>query len=873
MKAKVTVQTPLNNILQKYAILWQGGVLAFANECNKIAVTICNEKEGIVHRNNIRNWLIGKSGKIRDLRQLIIVAHLLGILGDDFAQLLEISKHPSAQKIFEDINFPIEYRQLVSKWLTPATKLNALLNKIPLPDYGQLIGRETEVTALAHKLNQSPAVSIVVLYGMSGIGKSTLAQTVARTALRQGGFQNVIWVEWEKGQSNETPKRAVFAQMVLTKLADKLLGLTSKTSVAKLESKLGEFLEQYPHLIIIDNLELDDFTHSALSMLHTLAHGSKFLITSQKISTKSEWLFSHRVLELSAGESADFLKHVFAITESTPPSDTFIDTIYQYVGGHPKALERVAHLTKFQSEYTIIENFSQGRFGIIDELFQTSHTYLWGELTENSQRLLVTMCFTLLGGISGNSLEGLSALRPNKNFHDALRQLVYFGLINRISLNTGSNKSQANLKRKLPHDQYKIHQITRRFLESLISHQPNIKEVVGNQLIKIIDTQCDEWLGKKTITATELSKQHAQLSQLLQIGLNYPNTKHKAAETLLRLCVFAENTIYWIEWNALLQQVAAMPWENQLMKYRLYSRLGWFQRINSQYTLAVESHRMALNIAKGLTTESTKAQAREHLNLCVIHRSQRQYALAHNHGMQALEFFDGIEAESKYLAPTYNSLGLNAHWYTRFVQSYRFFERAIEHFEAAEGYSGLIRTHNNWGDMLTSQGLFQEAQEQLNTAIDYVERYGEGFDKLIVSISLCRLSLDTASTDHAAQIYEQFLSEYQTHSTPSYYRMMIALYCGRIRLKQLRFVEAVEQLLEARELALEIGDEVAQAETYALIAQAQSGTGNWLQAGLTANTTIKLFERLQSDAWANYLYPKYELSLHNIKQKGQPNLG
>ena len=79
---------------------------------------------------------------------------------------------------------------------------------LPLPDYFELWGMDEHTKLLSDLLTDSDGPYFISIEGIGGIGKTTLAQAVARKLAKMGAIVDIVWItaRYQKfGQGGESP--------------------------------------------------------------------------------------------------------------------------------------------------------------------------------------------------------------------------------------------------------------------------------------------------------------------------------------------------------------------------------------------------------------------------------------------------------------------------------------------------------------------------------------------------------------------------------------------------------------------------------------------------------------------------------------------
>ncbi len=233
----------------------------------------------------------------------------------------------------------------------PTMRTNKSVVGLPWRGHGNFVGRRREQRALPTAL-AGRAVSGVVLHGIGGVGKTTLAGEllqhlqfpVIAVCTGEVSVDDVLAAvtgalrrHLAKQGGNEQLLRIVgYADQVSEAWEDRFLALRE------------EVFSQFPVLLVLDNFEdnltnrqLDDETLADLLARWAMDPGeSRLLVTSRYEFTLSGDAHQHLRFSLVGPMSmAETFKLIWALPALDQLDDDDLEKVWRLVGGHPRSLE------------------------------------------------------------------------------------------------------------------------------------------------------------------------------------------------------------------------------------------------------------------------------------------------------------------------------------------------------------------------------------------------------------------------------------------------------------------------------------------------------------------------------------------------------
>lgn len=333
---------------------------------------------------------------------------------------------------------------------------------LPPSSYRQLFGAEKAQTELVEQLLKPKSRWVITIVGMGGIGKTALADAVARETIKSFYFETAIWLRVEPQTMSG---RSLSPELTFDNLMAELLKrLRPESKAVTPQQRLGEvrqILKGSPYLIIVDNLETETDTAYLLSHLGDLADPGKFLITSRTRAPNEAVAYHFAVDELSLEDAVKLLKHhadnagITAMDEATTAD---LEAIYAVTGGNPLALKLVVNLLDVLSLPQVLNGLVQNQSGPVEELYRRIYQQTWQTLSEEARQLL--KCLPLVGSTGADSsyLQVVSGLSESQLW-PAIQQL--------------RSRSLLEVWGTLHDKRYGIHRLTETFLKIDVIRWPS----------------------------------------------------------------------------------------------------------------------------------------------------------------------------------------------------------------------------------------------------------------------------------------------------------------------------------------------------------------------------------------------------------------
>ncbi|MFW9258914.1 NB-ARC domain-containing protein [Nostoc sp. CALU 546] len=249
-----------------------------------------------------------------------------------------------------------------------------------------LWGRDELVNQVLSRLYNPQELSILSLSGSAGYGKTEVATQIAKTALKDNIFADVLWVtarqtELVDGRISEQNQYEVlnwnrFLHEIAGQLRCPVEGIRQRLKEEKL-------------LIILDNAETADL-ESILSQLNQILNPSRALLTS-RVKTKPPYVGLVPIKGLDPTSSCELLKDE-AEYNNMPvllqASDVQLERVHELSCGAPLALHFVvSSILNYNAIEPVLAGLEQAQ-GEVEQFYKFTLETAWQRINKVSQDVL-----------------------------------------------------------------------------------------------------------------------------------------------------------------------------------------------------------------------------------------------------------------------------------------------------------------------------------------------------------------------------------------------------------------------------------------------------------------------------------------------------
>jgi LuxR family glucitol operon transcriptional activator len=603
-------------------------------------------------------------------------------------------------------------------------------------------GRVQEIQELHRLLAPDSRAAVVVVYGIGGVGKTSLVVEAVHQLVAHGGqmYDAVIFTS------------ARDSQLCLTDVLNEIGRVLDFPTVLRQsdEEKLTfvqNLLRQFRVLLIVDNFETISDPRLRRFALEGVPASSKVIITTRDYPP-GLWADTY-ALHLTGLDDVEALglirewasEHNLSLLMSA--DDAHILPLLRATDGNPwvllMSLGFIAH-RKLPLE-TILEDLCQGHGAIFDHMFST----IWELLDEDEQRILLALaCFTSTG-----TREAIGTIANVSGY----KLTAGLGRLTELSMMTVEDDRTGTLSR------YHLHPLTRAFAQSMAERRGQLDELRARWLAWCVDF-AEPFGGESFDMMTHLTLRAEQenlftaISYALQIG---------QFDLCIRLVTAIWHHMYVVgDWNRLIQIILDVlhadgvpdPREEPRL-LRLQSYLEYFYYLKDPTSGEVRRHLLELEQAiRALKDDQLLLDSnilnyltQAHLS-CDDHQQARQYAEQHIALCQRFINLRGVISGQYNLARALHDLGELEKAEVILVSLIR--EASLMQWERAVGYCSWLLAQ-----VLDDQGRKAESWKHYETALQISEKWDELLLQEAVLIDLAilawRESNENLALEHAVK--------------------------------------------------------------------------------------------------------------------------
>ena len=419
------------------------------------------EREGVTARFVSNQVLFNGIERLRQNDEIAADILQSRFLNDETAQAVGFRRNLSEDVIFQRQRTAIEALAEVI-WNQEQTLLKQRKGHIEArfehPTYTKLFGVTEKLAEIRSLIEAEAEPSLLALEGMGGLGKTSLADALARQLAGSTRFDEIGWVSARQrlfhlsGDISEETRPS----LTQTELLDALIGQFGLSGLARAsdaEKLLGmkDFLKSRPCLVVIDNLETAADYSALVSWLTGLVQPSKFLITTRYSLRDVSGVYIMPLKQLHPNDALALIRYeakTRGLLELADAPESELEPIYQVTGGNPLAIKLIIGQIHDLPLSAVIARFSAVKGKPVEELLDFLYDAVWQTLDATHRRVLHAMLLVAEEG----RLEQIAAATElsEDQAADCLRRLAGLSLVN----------VSGNLHEKC----YSLHQLAQAFI-------------------------------------------------------------------------------------------------------------------------------------------------------------------------------------------------------------------------------------------------------------------------------------------------------------------------------------------------------------------------------------------------------------------------
>lgn len=303
---------------------------------------------------------------------------------------------------------------------------------IPLPVFGiaPLVAR------LVDRLRDPEEPPILVLEGMGGLGKTTVARLVAQAFVDDETFAAVLWTsakqaDFDHWAGKVRPTRGPVSVGDIVRDLARQLRIDVPGSTTAIENEVRAHLRRIPYLVVVDNLETVADMEALAPFVASVAGTSRIMITTRDRATDALPATLPRAYvmldELDLVTSMKLLRKAATLTNAlslAQASDAELARIYAVTGGNPLALWLVAGQAHGRPWSAFLRELAEScpRNSKGDEIYDYLYRRSWEQLSLEAREVLFAM-HRCENGAEIDLIQELSAL-PEPAFAAATEELT-----------------------------------------------------------------------------------------------------------------------------------------------------------------------------------------------------------------------------------------------------------------------------------------------------------------------------------------------------------------------------------------------------------------------------------------------------------------
>jgi tetratricopeptide (TPR) repeat protein len=646
--------------------------------------------------------------------------------------------------------------------------VSAAYQPIPLQPTWVERPEQAKVLAVLDAVPKGQAPARVLLHGIGGVGKTTLAYQVA--ALRQGRFP---------GGTVKVELKDRTTDLVLSDLIEALTGRRPQPG-DWFKLVRAQLASRPPMLVILDNVRLDEAPWNQPEVMEPLLQAltpATLVMTSR--SRQAPPGFAPILLVSLPDKEATELAGKLAKQKGVALAPEQAALLGRLLGGLPFAIERAVELMhsenhSAQSLLTKLQAEGRDPEGRLAKLLDWSYD----ALDDDAKAVLVA-----LGQLAEAPVPEvlLAGLLPQTNRAHGLQRLLRSGLIDRTSPGASTYHQHTLLwewaaRLGVERHQALVTELQQRVAESLKTHDEQVAPLLLTHILTAqrLAEERQQWdrviaLAGRVDAALGTFGYRGAQKDLLQRALNAAQQgtdRRVIAGILNNLGEVARLQGDYEAARKSYQQsldLAQALGDRQVIANILVN-LGIVAESRGDYEAARKSYQQSLDLAQALGDRQVIAKIL--LNLGNVAGSQGDYEAARKSYQQSLDLAQAL-GDRQVIAPILNNLGRLAELQGVYEAARKFYQQSLDLAQALGDRQVIAKILLNLGNVAGSQGDYEAARKSYQQSLDLAQALGarQAIGRVLAAQGL--LAAKTGRKAEARHLLDQAIQIFQALGDPA----------------------------------------------------------------------------------------------------------
>jgi tetratricopeptide (TPR) repeat protein len=750
---------------------------------------------GLKIKRDLENFEIGVVTEAGE-KLLIPIAEVNNSLSSNYTMMEIINAYDGRDQVLYEKDLKLSLEKM-EKVFSEGEKLVHKIQDAPLPKF--FVGRDNELSDIRDHVNSEDS-HVIVIHGIAGIGKTTLALKVVQEYLDD---KNILWYRFHKWDTlrNTLATISEFMMELDKKRLKSYLASHSTIDLHDLLTILMDDLEESNTLFVFDDFQrvkenIGDFFNLLNEVLMKIS-GVGLIVVGRQIMPfydRSDVIVKKRIMEIQlAGldeESSKKLLHIKELDEE------LFRTIYDLTKGHPLFLELLTSVEDIKEQKDI-------KRYIYEEIFS--------KLVEEERAMLQII------SVYRYPVASKAFFLEEGIHYETLDKLVERALVQEIS-----------------YDEYDVHDLIREFFYTRLN--PTLKEKYHKEAAEYYMEEGDD---RSRIEAQYHFIKSGQQNKAMKFALVYGQDliSKGHVESFLDILNMFEKDDVPESWADLM-----------LLKADILT-------ISGDWDKALAFYDQSILICEKSKNDRTLSEALRKKADLFMKRAQREKARVAFE--ESLTISEKVQ-DNMGIAECLRGLGHLSSVAGDFDKAIENYEKALEYAKKMNHLNLIAKIYIDLGTVYGNTEDFESAIKFLEMGIEVLEETGDVYETAKLYNNLGIVLRNTGNLDRALFYFEQCikLSENNGDIRQLAYGLNSA---GTVYSLQGDFKLAVEYLDEARQIFEKLQERFKIATIYVDYGIIYKNQKTWTKALKNFEKGIKILEELKLPYYIGKAY--YEMAM------------